>query len=117
MQFPPGVAILPGCAVYSKRGQSSSWAGGREAEHDRQSGFRMVEPPRATSGSARSRRSLVAENRALFVTENWRRPRIAAPHRPRSPPGRRIAAGSFRRELAERQHRPQIRRWASGCHR
>jgi hypothetical protein len=38
VQFPPGVAILPVCAVYSKRGQSSSWAGGREAEHDRQSG-------------------------------------------------------------------------------
>ena len=38
MQFPPGVAILPDYAVYSKRGQSSSWAGGWEAEHDRQSG-------------------------------------------------------------------------------
>jgi hypothetical protein len=38
VQFPPGVAILPDYAVYSKRGQSSSWAGGWEAEHDRQSG-------------------------------------------------------------------------------
>jgi hypothetical protein len=38
VQFPPGVAILPVHAFYSKRGQSSSWAGGREARHDRQAG-------------------------------------------------------------------------------
>jgi hypothetical protein len=38
VQFPPGIAILPRHAFYSKRGQSPSWAGGREAEHDRQSG-------------------------------------------------------------------------------
>jgi hypothetical protein len=79
-------------------------------------GFRMVEPPRASSGSASIRRSLAAGNRAPLVNENWRS-RIAAPHRSRSPPGRRTVAGSFRRELAERQYRPQIRRWASGCSR
>jgi hypothetical protein len=69
-------------------------------------GFRMVEPPRASSGSARIRRSLAVENREPLVNENWRRPRIAAPRRSRSPPGRRTVAGSFRRELAEGQHRP-----------
>ncbi len=71
-------------------------------------GFRMVEPPRASSGWARIHRSLIAENRTPSVTGNWWRPRIAAPHRSRSPPG---LPG------AERQHRPEIRRWASGCHR
>jgi len=35
VQFPPGIAILPSYGLYSKRGQSPSWAGGREAGHDR----------------------------------------------------------------------------------
>jgi hypothetical protein len=70
-------------------------------------GFRMVEPPRASSASAHIPWSLVTENRAPFVTENWRRP-PKVQQRSRSPPG---LPG------AERQHLPQIRRWASGCHR
>jgi hypothetical protein len=70
-------------------------------------GFRMVEPPRASSGSACIPRSLAAGNRASLANGNWRRP-PKAQERSRSPPG---LPG------AERQHRSQIQRWASGCHR
>lgn len=64
-------------------------------------GFQIVEPPRASSGSARIQRSLAAKNQTQPV-------RIAPPRRSRSPPGQ---------PEAERQHRLQIRRWASGGHR
>ena len=107
MQFLPGVAILPGYAFYSKRGQSSSWAGGREAEHDGSRGFRMMEPPRASSGSARIPRSLAAGNCASLANGNWRRP-PKAQERSRSPPG--VAGGRTATSTP-------VRRWASGCHR
>jgi hypothetical protein len=61
-------------------------------------GFRIVEPPRASSGSAYIQRSLEARNHAHPV-------RIAPPRRSRSPPCRR------------KDELPQIRRWAGGCHR
>ena len=68
-------------------------------------GFQIVEPPRASSGSARIQRSLAAENRTSPAIEDTQPVRIAPPRRARSPP---------RQPLAER---PQIRRWASGGHR
>lgn len=71
-------------------------------------GFQIVEPPRASSGSARIRRSLSAENCASIAIENTLPVRIAPPRRSRSPPG---AAGNRTASA------PQIRRWASGGHR
>ena len=68
-------------------------------------GFQIVEPPRASSGSARIQRSLAAENCASIAIENTQPVRIAPPRRSRSPPGQPQA------------ERPQIRRWASGGHR
>jgi hypothetical protein len=68
-------------------------------------GFQIVEPPRASSGSARIRRSLSAENRTALAIENTQPVRILPPRRSRSPP---------RQPQAEL---PQIRRWASGGHR
>lgn len=87
MQFPPGVAILP---LMPSTRREANRCRGREAGRlgmIGSRGFRMVEPPRASSGWARIHRSLIAENRVPSVTGNWRRPRIAAPHRSRSPPG------------------------------
>jgi len=54
-------------------------------------GFQIVEPPRASSGLARIRRSLATENRASIPIENTQPVRIAPPRRSRSPPG---AAGN-----------------------
>ena len=54
-------------------------------------GFQIVEPPRASSGSARIQRSLAAENCASIAIENTQPVRIAPPRRSRSPPR---AAGS-----------------------
>jgi hypothetical protein len=45
-------------------------------------GFQIVEPPRASSGSARIQHSLAAKNQTQPV-------RIAPPRRSRSPPGQR----------------------------
>ena len=61
-------------------------------------GFQIVEPPRASSGSARIQHSHAAKNQTQPV-------RIAPPRRSRSPPGQR------------KPNDPQIRRWASGGHR
>jgi len=52
-------------------------------------GFQIVEPPRASSGSARIRRSLAAENRTSPAIENTQPVRIAPQRRSRSPPGQR----------------------------
>jgi len=93
-------------------------------------GFQMVEPPRASSGSARIQRSFAAENRtalaidkaenraaltienaenrAALAIEDMEPRRIATPQRSRSPPWP---------PDAERGYRTQIRRWASGGHR
>ena len=50
-------------------------------------GFQIVEPPRASSGSARIQRSLAAENRTSPAIEDTQPVRIAPPRRARSPPG------------------------------
>jgi hypothetical protein len=51
-------------------------------------GIQIVEPPRASSGSARIQRSsLAAENRASLEIGNTQPVRIALPRRSRSPPG------------------------------
>jgi hypothetical protein len=72
-------------------------------------GIQIVEPPCASSGSANIQRSsLAAENRASLAIGDTQPVRITATPRSRSPPGQ---------PEAERQHRPQIRRWASGGNR
>lgn len=50
-------------------------------------GSQIVEPPRASSGSARTQRSLAAENRASLAFGNTQPTPIAPPRRSRSPPG------------------------------
>ena len=49
-------------------------------------GIQIVEPPRASSGSARIQRSLAAENCASLAIGNTQPVRIAPPRRSRSPP-------------------------------
>lgn len=50
-------------------------------------GFQIVEPPRASSGSARIQRSLSAEKRKALAIENTQPARMAPSRRSRSPPG------------------------------
>jgi len=49
-------------------------------------GFRMVEPPRASTRSARIPRLLAAENREPITGETAQPMRAATPRRSRSPP-------------------------------
>jgi hypothetical protein len=71
-------------------------------------GFQIVEPPRASSGSARIQRSLAAENCASIAIENTQPVRIAPPRRSRSPPAGCPEPNGIS---------PQIWRRASGRHR
>lgn len=52
-------------------------------------GFQIVEPPRASSGSARFQRSIAAQSRAPLAIEDTQPVRMAPPRRSRSPPGSR----------------------------
>jgi len=49
-------------------------------------GFRIVETPRASSGSARVRLPLLGENHSPPAAEDRQRPRITLPHHERAPP-------------------------------
>ena len=59
-------------------------------------GFRIVETPRASSGSVRVRPPLLGENRSPRTSEDRRRPRITLPQRERAPPELTRAAGKTR---------------------
>ena len=57
-------------------------------------GFRIVEPPRASSGPLRNRRPFTAENPSPLASEN-RQPRTAPPSHSRGPPELPTVARAF----------------------
>lgn len=74
--------------------------------------FQMMEPPRASSGSAPTLHSLAAKNRTPLALGNSGPVGRVPPCRSRSPP----RLGGQLPEV-EGQQRSQKRRWASGGHR
>jgi hypothetical protein len=70
-------------------------------------GFRILEIPRASSGSVGVRSPLPGENHSPLIREDRQWPRITLPQHERAPPELTRAAGKH-------QTRPRTWRWASG---
>jgi hypothetical protein len=77
-------------------------------------GFRILETPRASSGSVRVRLPLLGENHSSPVGEDRGSPRITLPQHERAPPELTRVAGT---QGALQATRLQTWRWASGWRR